>query len=250
IVSGLVTSPFDHSRIWSGLASEMRIALKLLTSSMVLLRVDAWLGDAIRTVSERRRAGRDPAPRVRAVLVRDQDRLVLEPGEVDPAEIGEHVPGRVVLRERDLLVVLVQDLRVQPEAAQLLDQDLERFGDPRRLDLLSLDDRLVGLDATQHVVRLHGQQLLEDVGRAVGLEGPDLHLSEALAAELGLAAQRLLGDEAVRAGRAGVDLVLHEVMQLEHVDIADGDRTVERLTGSAVAQGDLALLRQRLLLAI
>jgi len=52
---------------------------------MVLLRVDAWLGDAIRTVSWRSRAGRDPAPRVRAVRVRVQDRLVLESGEVDPA---------------------------------------------------------------------------------------------------------------------------------------------------------------------
>ena len=68
MVSGFVTSPFDHSRIWSGLASEMRIALKLLTSSMVLLRAAVWLGDAMRTVSERSRAGRDPAPRVRAVL--------------------------------------------------------------------------------------------------------------------------------------------------------------------------------------
>ena len=58
MVSGFVTSPFDHSRIWSGLASEMRIALKLLTSSMVLLRAAAWLGDAMRTVSERSRAGR------------------------------------------------------------------------------------------------------------------------------------------------------------------------------------------------
>ena len=63
MVSGLVTSPFDHSRIWSGLASEMRIALKLLTSSMVLLRAAVWLGNAMRTVSERSRAGHGAAPR-------------------------------------------------------------------------------------------------------------------------------------------------------------------------------------------
>jgi len=48
MVSGFVTSPLDHSRIWSGLASEMRIALKLLTSSMVLLRAAAWPGGALR----------------------------------------------------------------------------------------------------------------------------------------------------------------------------------------------------------
>ena len=62
MVSGFVTSPFDHSRIWSGLASEIRIALKLLTSSMVLLRVVAWLDDAMRRESERGRAGRDATP--------------------------------------------------------------------------------------------------------------------------------------------------------------------------------------------
>ena len=37
--------------------------------------------------------------------------------------------------------------------------------------------------------------------RAVGFQRPDLHFAEALAAELRLAAQRLLGDERVRAGR-------------------------------------------------
>src|SRR6476660_3334055 len=162
----------------------MRIALKLLTSSMVLLRVDAWLGDAIRTVSERSRAGRVPAPRVRAVLVRDQDRLVLEPGEVDPAEIGEQVAGGVVLRQRDLLVVLIEDLRVEPEAAQLLDEDLEGLRDPRWLDLFALHDGFVGLDAPKDVVRFHGEQLLEDVRGPIGLERPHLHLAEALAAEL------------------------------------------------------------------
>src|SRR3954466_10739836 len=64
MVSGFVTSPFDHSRIWSGLASEMRIALKLLTSSMVLLRAAVWLGNAMWTVGERVRDGHDADPRV------------------------------------------------------------------------------------------------------------------------------------------------------------------------------------------
>src|SRR4029078_5775980 len=68
MVSGFVTSPFDHSRIWSGLASEIRIALKLLTSSMVLLHVAAWLGDVMRTVSERGRVGRAAAPRRRGLV--------------------------------------------------------------------------------------------------------------------------------------------------------------------------------------
>src|SRR4051794_27439159 len=170
--------------------------------------------------------------------------LVFEPGEVDPAEIGEQVTRGVVLGQRDLLVVLIEDLRVEPEAPQLLDEDLEGLRDARGVDLLALHDRLVGLDAPEDVVRLHGQQLLEDVRGPVGLERPHLHLAESLAAELRLATQRLLRDEAVRTGRPGVDLVLDEVVELQHVDLADGDGPVEQLAGAAVAQLDLAVLRQ------
>jgi hypothetical protein len=54
IVSGFVTSPDDQSRICSGDASEIRMALKLLTSSMVLLRAAAALQ---RRDTDRVRAG-------------------------------------------------------------------------------------------------------------------------------------------------------------------------------------------------
>ena len=47
-----------------------------------------------------------------------------------------------------------------------------------------------------HVVGLDGEHFLQGVGGAVGFERPDLHFAEALAAELRLAAQRLLGDQA------------------------------------------------------
>src|SRR4051812_25847323 len=238
MVSGFVTSPFDHSRIWSGLASEMRIAEKLLTSSIGLpCAAVAWRRDV-----PVQREGTGPAGRrspSNALWC-----LVFEPGEVDPAEVREQVARGVVLGQRDLLVVLIEDLRVEPEAAQLLDEDLEGLGDPRRLDLLALHDGFVRLDASEDVVRLHGEQLLQDVRGPVGLERPHLHLAEALAAELRLAAQRLLGDQAVRARRAGVDLVLDQVMELEHVDVADGDLAVERLAAPAVAQEGLAVLRK------
>src|SRR3954453_23630583 len=171
-------------------------------------------------------------------------RSVLEPGEIDPAEIGQQIAGGIVLRQGDLLLVGVEDLGVEAEAPELLDEHLERFGDARRLDLLALDDGFVRLDAPEDVVRFHGEELLEDVGRAIGLEGPDLHLAEALATELGLATERLLGDEAVRAGGPRVDLVLDEVVELEHVDVAGGDAPVERLAGAAVAQLDLAVVGQ------
>src|SRR6476620_7532060 len=171
-------------------------------------------------------------------------RSVLEPGEVDPTEVGQQVARRVVFGQGDLLLVRIEDLGVEAEAPQFLDEHLEGLGDPRWLDLLPLHDGLVGLDAPEDVVRLHGQQLLEDVGRAIGFERPDLHLAEALATELGLATQRLLGDQAVRTGRPRVDLVLDEVVELEHVDVADGDPAVEQLARPAVAQLGLAVVRQ------
>src|SRR3954468_11393532 len=52
MVSGLVTSPFDQSRICSGDASEIRMALKLLTSSIVLLRHDGARRDRSRVEVE------------------------------------------------------------------------------------------------------------------------------------------------------------------------------------------------------
>ena len=169
---------------------------------------------------------------------------ILEPGEVDPPEVGQEVAGGVVLGQGDLLFVRIEDLGVETEAAQFLDEHLEGLGHARRLDLLALDDGFVCLDASEDVVRLDREQLLQDVRGPVGLERPDLHLAEALAAELRLATERLLGDQAVRAGRPGVDLVLDEVVELEHVDVADGDRPVEQLAGPPVAELGLAVLGQ------
>jgi len=59
-------------------------------------------------------------------------------------------------------------------------------------DIVALHDRLVDLDPAQDVVRLDGEQFLEGISSPVSLQGPDLHFAEPLAAELGLAAERLL----------------------------------------------------------
>ena len=128
------------------------------------------------------------------------------------------------------------DLDVQAERLHLLDQDLEGLGDARLGDVLALDDGLVDLHAAEHVVGLDRQQLLQRVGGAVGLEGPDLHLAEPLAAELSLPAQRLLRDHRVRAGGTGVDLVVHQVEQLQDVGDTDRDGLLVRLAGATVEQ--------------
>ena len=108
----------------------------------------------------------------------------------------------------------VDQLDVEAQRAHLLDEHVEALGNARLERVVAAHDRLVDLGAAGHVVGLDGQHLLQRVGGAVGFERPHLHLAEALAAELRLAAQRLLGDEAVGADRAGVDLVVHQVVQL------------------------------------
>src|SRR2546426_5365511 len=98
--------------------------------------------------------------------------------------------GNVLFTEYDLALVLAQDLDPEREPFQLLDQDPERLRDAGLERVVALDNRLVGLHAADDVVRLDGQNLLQDVRGAVGLERPYLHLAEALAAELSLASQR------------------------------------------------------------
>src|SRR6478752_1367222 len=96
-----------------------------------------------------------------------------------------------------------EHLDVQAERLHLLDEHLEGLGDSGLLDVLALDDRLVHLDAAEDVVGLDREELLQRVGGAIGLEGPHLHLTEALATELRLPTERLLGDHRVRTGRTG-----------------------------------------------
>src|SRR5215213_7035487 len=93
----------------------------------------------------------------------------------------------------------LEEFNVETEALELAHENIEGLRQARRLRHVALDDRLVDLAPALHVVALDGQKLLERVGGAVGFERPDLHLSEALAAELRLSAQRLLGDQRVRS---------------------------------------------------
>src|SRR6185295_8190979 len=126
--------------------------------------------------------------------------------------VAQQVDSQVRSSALQVLVVAVthldrgavgrQHLDVQAQRLQLLEQHLERLRNARLGDVLALDDRLVHLDPADGVVGLDGQQLLQRVRRAVGLHGPALHLTEPLAAELRLTAQRLLGDHRVRGSGA------------------------------------------------
>src|SRR5439155_24916444 len=160
--------------------------------------------------------------------------------EVDAELLGGAEQLVVLLAYLDLLALVREDVDVERERLHLLQQHLERLGDRRLGDVLALDDRLVGLDAPDRVVGLDREHLLQRVGRAVRLERPDLHLAEALAAELCLTPERLLGDQRVGAGRARVDLVVHQVEQLQDVHVADRHLLLEGVAVPAVEQPHLA----------
>src|SRR6266540_3014367 len=101
----------------------------------------------------------------------------------------------------DQLLLRLHQLDVQAQRLELADEDVERLRQTGLERRVALDDRLVDLRAARDVVRLRGEELLEDVRRAVGLERPHFHFSEPLSTELRLAAQRLLGDERVGSDR-------------------------------------------------
>ena len=109
-----------------------------------------------------------------------------------------------VLGEVYLLTLLVEHSYVESERLELLDHNLEGLGYAGLGDVLALDYGLVGLYAAGGVVRLDGEDLLQRICRAIGLERPDFHFSESLAAELRLAAQRLLCNQSVGAERAWI----------------------------------------------
>src|SRR5919197_5816152 len=273
MVSGLVTSPEDQSRICLDDASPMRMASNSLMSikalplllyfyvrQLVCERTGLCLCFFLRVLF---RADLDVAQvaerlvrRERQLLARLVDALLALLGllggglprggaerarrEVDAELLGGPQQLVVLLAHLDLLALVGEDVHVERERLHLLQQHLERLGDRRLRDVLALDDRLVRLDAADGVVGLDREHLLERVRGAVGLERPHLHLAEALAAELRLAAQRLLRDERVRARRARVDLVVDEMQELEDVHVADRDLLLEGLAVLAIEEPHLA----------
>src|ERR1035437_7627727 len=147
---------------------------------------------------------------------------------------------------------LLHQLDVETQRLQLANQYVERFRHARFDGGLALDDGLVDFRAAIHIVRLRRQQFLQDVRGAIGFERPDFHFPETLSAELRLAAQRLLRDQRIRPDGARVDLVVHQVGELQHVDVAHGHRLFELGTRHAVEERGLARrrfsgFRQRLL---
>ena len=131
---------------------------------------------------------------------------------------------------------IVDGFDVKPECLKFVHQYIERRGKIRPLDLFPADNGFVCRRTPQDVVRLDGKHFLKRLPRPVSFERPHFHFSESLAAELRLSAQWLLCDERIRADRAHVHLVLHQMVQLHYVDLADSNRTREQLSRPSVVK--------------
>src|SRR5207244_6673414 len=127
---------------------------------------------------------------------------------------------------------------------QLADQHVERFQNAGLHGSFAFDDGLVNLGAAIDIIGLRRQQLLQNKRRSVCLQRPYFHFSETLATELRLATQRLLSDQRVRSDGSSVNLVVHQVRQLQHVDVAHGDRLLELIACHTVVQVGLTRLWQ------
>src|SRR5213080_2073939 len=148
MVSGFFTSPCDHWRIFSGDASEMRMALKESGSLGFSKKLKMSF-----TVSSFLRL-------VRSVFgsVSWCPRHGAGTGPVGLCGCG---PRFLRLRRRRYGGSVLHQLDIEAERLELLDQDVERLRQPRLERVLALDDALVHPGAADHVVRLDGEELLQ-----------------------------------------------------------------------------------------
>src|SRR5580693_9087403 len=217
MVSGLVTSPCDQLRIFSGDASMMRIASKSvmgLESSNGFERNKATLLGGPFSGSPRLFPGllKDPSlpgKRRYAAFKKNPEQyclcVQLESGCPTPAALlflrlgwsPDLVSYRCQIRRRELLdqIRTLDQFDIQAQGLQFANQHVERLRHAGLDCRFALDDGLVDLGAAIHVVRLGRQQFLQDVCCAVCLQRPHFHLAETLSTELRLAPQRLLGDQ-------------------------------------------------------
>src|SRR4051812_17102073 len=189
MVSGFVTSPCDQLRIFSGLARRILIESKSITtrptSTLGRIGIIRLIRYYLGKIGRVRARNHPPA------------RFALPPRWRARSRAPRARPGvrRAVRRFFEASMLGLDQLNVQAQALQLPDEDVEGFRQAGREHGVALDDGLVDLGAAVDVVRLGGQELLEDVRGSVRLQRPHLHLPEPLSAELRLAAQRLLGDQ-------------------------------------------------------
>src|SRR5450756_12627 len=150
--------------------------------------------------------------------------------------VFEHYLGTLRMR----VPCLRQRLQVQPQPTKFLHENIERLWRTRFKEVVSFCETFVSHTSALKIVRFDRQHLLQYGRGTIRLQGPHFHFSKALATELCLATDWLLGNESVAAGRARVHLVFGQVNQLENVCFSYGNLAIEVLAKDPISNVLLA----------
>src|SRR5215475_1082601 len=208
MVSGFLTSPCDHSRIFPGDAIRIRIPSKSSGS----------LG-----FSKSSRMLSKPVPPQRSAPT-----TIL----ITPIHRSIGMP------------VALDQFNVKAEALQFLDQNIERLWQASVEDIVTFHDCFIHTGAPSHIVRFDGQHLLQGVCGPIGFESPNFHLTQALSAKLGFTSQWLLCDKGIGTRGTSVNFIINQVVQLHHINVAHRNFLIERLAGLAVIENRVSGLWQ------
>src|ERR1700755_560796 len=173
MVSGFLISPYDHDRIFSGDAMEIRIWSKTWAGVVGLKRfIISWF--MVFSVCRLSPAQISLSPSLsRTTRYPPPLRRPAEPSACTDDDGGKggacaaltKLLCRFGRRRRANLGIVQVD--VEAERAHFLYQHVERFRNTRFERVVAANDRLVHLGTAGDVVRLHGQHFLQRVCRAV-----------------------------------------------------------------------------------
>ena len=99
------------------------------------------------------------------------------------------------LSDNDFFIIFGQNLDIKTKGLQFFDKNLKALGNAGLGNVFAVDNGFGRFLRAHDVIALDGQDLLKGVCRTVCFKCPDFHFTETLAAELCLAAERLLSDQ-------------------------------------------------------
>src|SRR5450756_2579512 len=152
--------------------------------------------------------------------------------------VFQHYFGTLCVR----VPCLRQCLQVQPRPAKFLHKNVKRLWRARFEEVVSFCETFVRHTSALKIVRFDRQHLLQYGRGTIRLQGPYFPFSKALATELCLATDWLLGNEGVAASRACVHLVFGQVDQLEDICFSYGNLAIEVLAKNPISNVLLATI--------
>src|SRR3990167_8474387 len=129
--------------------------------------------------------------------------------------LGQHMFGI------DDFIISRQKINFKSQSLQLLNQHIEAFRYFWPLNLNAFDNALISFSPAVNIITFNGQHFLKAMGRTVGFQSPNFHFTKALAAVLGLTAQRLLRNHSIWAGGTSMNLIGYHMIEFNNVHTAN-----------------------------